>query len=123
MIRILATIAVGAVLGLGFGQLQSRLATSGYEERFAGAGHVGRNSRRKNEAKWLMNMKKLGQFELGCSVEPNSNLGQIMQHGESMSHLFVFATFETAHQFYMGSLICSLEWSYKLNYPIARVSR
>lgn len=73
MIRILATIAVGAVLGLGFGQLQSRLATSGYEERFAVRGPRWQKlAEKKRKPKWLRNRPGVPKSRL--LVEPNSNL-------------------------------------------------
>lgn len=88
MIRILATIAVGAVLGLGFGQLQSRLATSGYEERFAGARATLAETRgEKTKAEMVTQSTGTPKVEVVGGTEFEFGT---MQHGESMSHSFVF---------------------------------
>ena len=88
MIRILVTIVVGAILGLGFGQLQSRLATSGFEERFAGTRATLAETRgEKTKAEMVEQSTGTPKVEVvgGTQFEFGT-----MKHGESMSHSFVF---------------------------------
>ncbi len=88
MIRILVTIAIGALFGLGFGKLQSRLATSGFEERFAGSRATLAETRgEKSKAEMVEQSTGTPKVEVvgGTQFEFGT-----MLHGESMSHTFVF---------------------------------
>jgi hypothetical protein len=88
MTRILMTIALGAVIGLGLGGLQARFATSGYEERFAGSRATLAETRgEKTQAEMVRQSTGTPKVEV---VGGNEFSFGTMQHGESMSHTFVF---------------------------------
>lgn len=88
MIRILLTIAAGAVIGLGLGGLQARLATSGYEERFSGSRATLAETRgEKTKEEVVQQSTGTPKVEVVGGTEYNFGT---MQHGDSMSHSFVF---------------------------------
>ncbi len=88
MLRILLTIVVGAGLGWGLGHLQASMATRGYEERFAGARTT------LSEANGDITTEELAAQSTGTPklevVDGTEFRFGTMQHGESMSHTFVF---------------------------------
>lgn len=88
MLRILLTIAVGAGLGWSFGHLQTSMATSGFEERFAAARST------LSEASGEITTEELAAQATGTPrlevVDGNEFRFGTMQHGESMSHSFIF---------------------------------
>ncbi|MEO8270493.1 MAG: DUF1573 domain-containing protein [Aureliella sp.] len=88
MLRILLTIAIGAVVGWGLGHLQASMATSGYEERFASAPTIA------SEASSQVTTDKLPSQSAGEPkvevVGGNEFRFGNMQHGDTMSHIFVF---------------------------------
>lgn len=88
MLRILLTIAVGAGLGWALGHLQASMATSGFEERFSGARIT------LSEAKGEITTEELAAQTTGTPkleiVGGNEFRFGTMQHGDSMSHAFVF---------------------------------
>ncbi len=88
MLRILLTIAVGAGLGWGLGHLQASIAVSGFEERFTG----GRTT--LPEANGEITAEELAARSTGTPkvevVGGNEFRFGTMQHGDSMSHSFIF---------------------------------
>ncbi len=88
MLRILLTIAVGAGLGWGLGHLQASMSTSGYEERFSNARTT------LSEANGDITTEELAAQSTGTPklevVDGNEFRFGTMQHGDSMSHTFVF---------------------------------
>ncbi len=88
MIRIVVTILIGAAIGLGLGRLQSQLATSGYEERFAGT-RATLAETRGEKTKEQMVEQSTGTPKVEV-VGGNEYQFGTMQHGDSMSHTFVF---------------------------------
>ena len=88
MIRIVLTIVVGAALGLGFGWLQARMATSGYEERFSASRATLAETRgEKTKSELVEQSKGTPKVEVVGGTEFNFGT---MLHGESMSHTFIF---------------------------------
>lgn len=88
MIRILLTIAAGAVIGLGLGGLQAQLSTSGYEERFSGSRATLAETRgEKTKEEVVQQSTGTPKVEVVGGTEYNFGT---MQHGDSMSHSFLF---------------------------------
>ncbi|MCC7336723.1 MAG: DUF1573 domain-containing protein [Pirellulaceae bacterium] len=88
MLRILLTIAVGACVGWGLGHLQASMSTSGFEERFSSARTT------LSESTGQITTEELAALSTGTPklevVGGNEFRFGTMQHGDSMSHTFVF---------------------------------
>lgn len=88
MLRILLTLLIGAGLGWGLGHLQASMATSGFEERFVGARPTAAEAKGETATAQVAARAK-GTPKLEIVGGRNFNFGT-MQHGDSMSHSFVF---------------------------------
>lgn len=88
MLRILLTIAFGALLGWGLGHLQTSVATSGFEERFIGTRPTLAEAKGEVATAPLAN-QSTGTPKLEVVGGPQFDFGT-MQHGDTMSHTFVF---------------------------------
>ncbi len=88
MFRIIATIVVGALVGIGLGRFQASVATSGFEERFAGSRATLAEVRgEKTKAEVVAQSTGTPKVEVEGGTEFRFGT---MQHGDSMSHDFVF---------------------------------
>jgi hypothetical protein len=88
MLRILLTIAVGAVIGWGLGNLQASMATSGFEERFTSSRATLAEANGEITTEDLI-AQSIGTPKLEV-VGGNEFRFGTMQHGDSMSHSFIF---------------------------------
>lgn len=88
MLRIVLTILIGAGLGWGLGHLQASVATSGFEERFVGTRLTLAESKGEVSTAELA-AQSTGIPKLEVVGGTQFHFGT-MQHGDSMSHTFVF---------------------------------
>lgn len=88
MLRILLTIAIGALLGWGLGHLQTSVATSGFDERFVDTSKT--LAKATGEVTTAQSTgQSTGTPKLEVVGGPQFDFGT-MQHGDTMSHTFVF---------------------------------
>jgi hypothetical protein len=88
MVRVVLTIIVGALAGVLLGRLQASLVTQGFEERFTGSRATLAEQRgEKTMTEVLEQSKGIPQVEVEGGTQFRFGT---MQHGESMSHDFIF---------------------------------
>lgn len=88
MFRVLLSIVVGAVAGIGLGWLQASVATSGYEERFAGSRATLAEVRGEKTKEELV-QQSTGTPKVEVVGGTEYNFGTML-HGDSQSHSFIF---------------------------------
>ncbi len=88
MLRVILSIIVGTVAGIGLGWLQSSFATSGYEERFTGSRTTLAEARGEKTNEELV-QQSTGTPKVEVVGGTEFNFGTML-HGDSQSHSFVF---------------------------------
>lgn len=92
MLKILLTVVIGALLGLGLGKAQAFFLNRGFEERFTEARSTLAEERGEFSAKEIRSQDTGAKLEIVGG--PMYNFG-VMQHGETMSHAFTFKNIGT----------------------------
>ncbi len=87
MIRVLLSIVLGVLAGLGLGWLQATFATSGYEERFTGSRATLAETRGEKTTDEMV-QQSTGTPKVEVVGGTEYQFGT-MQHGESKSHSFI----------------------------------
>ncbi len=89
MLKIVGTLVVSAVLGVGIGQLQAALIYRGFEERFLGARMTLAEERGEMTAQEVEQSSDQGVPKVEVVGGTDFDFGSIM-HGQTMSHDFTF---------------------------------